>query len=131
MSVRSSVRATPGLLRACFLDSLAYRAELIVWILATSMPLVMLALFSAVARDAPVGRFGQGEFAAYFLSTFIVRQLTGSWVSWQMNFEVRDGTLGLRLLRPVHPLWGYALEQLAYLPMRSLVSLPVAVVALL
>jgi len=44
MSVRSSVRATPGLLRACFLDSLAYRAELIVWILATSMPLVMLAL---------------------------------------------------------------------------------------
>jgi ABC-2 type transport system permease protein len=130
MSLRNNVRALPAMLKVSFLDSLAYRAELFVWILATSMPLIMLALFSAVARDAPIGRFGQSDFVAYFLATFIVRQLTSCWASWQINFEVRDGTLGQRLVRPVHPLWHYAAEQLAYVPLRVLVSLVAAAILL-
>ena len=67
------------------------------------MPLIMLALWSTVARDAPVGRFDQADFVAYFLATFVVRQLTGAWVAWQLSFEVRTGTLAMRLLRPLHP----------------------------
>lgn len=130
MSVRNTVRALPTLLRIGFAEAVAYRAEMLVWVLATTMPLVMLALWSAVAENAPVGRFGQPEFVAYFLATFIVRQLTGSWASWQMNFEVREGTLSARLLRPVHPLLGYAIENIAALPMRVVVSVPVALVAL-
>jgi ABC-2 type transport system permease protein len=47
-----------------------------------------------------------------------------------MNFEVRQGTLAMRLLRPIHPLWSYAVENLAALPMRLLVAGPVAVIAL-
>ena len=90
----------------------------------------MLALWSAVAHDAPVGRFDQQDFVAYFLATFIVRQLTGSWVVWQMNFEIRTGTLAMRLLRPIHPLVSYAAENLAAIPLRMVVSLPVAVLAL-
>lgn len=130
MSVRNTVRAFPTLLRVGFAEAVAYRAELVVWVLATTMPLVMLALFSAVARDAPVGRYGQPQFASYFLATFIVRQLTGCWIFWEMNFEVRNGTLAMRLLRPVHPLLAYTAESLAAMPMRFIVSLPVAVIAL-
>lgn len=130
MSLRSTARAFPTLLRIGFADAVAYRAEMIVWVLATTMPLVMLALWSTVAREAPVGRYGEAQFAAYFLATFIVRQLTGSWVFYDMNFAVRNGTLALRLLRPVHPLWAYAAEALAAMPLRLLVSLPVAIVAL-
>ena len=63
------------------------------------MPLVMLALWSTVASEAPVGRYGQPEFVAYFLVTFIVRQLTGSWVFYEMNFAVRNGT-GEKCPRP-------------------------------
>ena len=130
MSLRSTVTAFPTLLRVGFMDAVAYRAELLVWMLATTMPLVMLALFTTVAADGPIGRYGQPQFIAYFLATFIVRQLTGSWAFYEMNFEVRSGTLAMRLLRPVHPLWAYAAENLAALPMRLLVSLPVAAVAL-
>ena len=36
----------------------------------------------------------------------------------------------MRLLRPVHPLWAYAAESIASLPMRAFVSLPIAVIAL-
>jgi len=129
--VRRTFRALPTLFRVGFAEALAYRAEMFVWILATTMPLIMLALWLAVARDAPVGRLGEPQLIAYFLSTFIVRQLTGSWVSWQMNMEVRDGTLAMRLLRPVHPFIAYAAEQLAVVPVRGFASIPMAIIALL
>ena len=130
MSLRSSARALPTLLRVGAYEALAYRGEMIVWMLATTMPLVMLALWMAVAQDAPVGRYGQPQFVAYFLATFVVRQLTGAWVFYTMNFEIRDGTLSMRLLRPVHPLLAYTAESIASMPLRIVVSIPVAVLSL-
>ncbi|MGZ5969126.1 MAG: ABC transporter permease [Polyangiales bacterium] len=130
MSLRSSLRATPTLLRVGFSEAIAYRAELLIWILATTMPLVMLALFSTVAREAPIGRFTQADVVAYFLATFVVRQLTGSWAAWQIAMEVRGGTLSTRLLRPLHPLWAYAMEGLAGLPLRAAFGVPLAAIAL-
>ena len=130
MSVSSTGRALPALFRIGFAEAVAYRAEFLVWMLSTTMPLIMLALWTAVAREHPIGRFGQKDFVAYFLATFIVRQLTGSWVSWQMNFEIRQGTLAMRLLRPIHPMIPYAVENLAAQPMRLVVALPVAAVLL-
>ncbi|MGA2450161.1 MAG: ABC-2 family transporter protein [Polyangiaceae bacterium] len=130
MSLRNTVRAGPTMLRVGLAGAVAYRAELLVWALATTLPLVMLALWSSVAQQAPIGRFGQPQFTAYFLSTFIVRQLTGSWAFWEMNSDVKSGTLGTRLLRPVHPLFAYAAENLAAIPLRLLIALPVAAVLL-
>jgi len=130
VSLRNAVRAFPALLRVGFADALAYRAETLIWVLSTTMPLVNLALWSKVAETAPVGRYGQRQFVAYFLATFIVRQLTGSWVYWDMAFAIRTGTLSMRLLRPVDPLWAYTAEAIASVPMRLIVSLPAAIVAL-
>jgi ABC-2 type transport system permease protein len=123
-------RALPTLLRVGLADAVAYRAELLVWLLSTNMPLVMLALWSSVARDGPVGRFGQKDFVAYYLAGLVVRLLTGAWVVWELTFEIRQGTLSYRLLRPLHPLLAYAAENLAALPLRAAISLPVAGVAL-
>jgi ABC-2 type transport system permease protein len=130
VSVRGTARALPTLLRIGLAEALAYRVEMLVWILSTTMPLVMLAIWHAVAREAPIGRFGGDEMVAYFLAMFIVRQLTGSWSAWLINMEVRDGTLALRMLRPIHPLVSYATSSLAELPVRSLLALPLATVAL-
>ncbi|MGH9869654.1 MAG: ABC transporter permease [Candidatus Polarisedimenticolia bacterium] len=124
----ATVRALPTLFKVGFAEAVAYRAEFLVWMLSNTMPLIMLALWSAVAREAPVGRFGQREFVAYFLATFIVRQLTSSWTAWQMNYDIRQGTLALRLLRPIHPMLMYAVDNLAAQPMRLTVALPMAAV---
>jgi ABC-2 type transport system permease protein len=129
VSVRAALRAFPTLLRIGFADAVAYRAEMVVWVLATTMPLVQLALWTSVARGAPIGRYGQPEFVAYFLATFVVRQLSGSWIFYEISFEVRNGTLSMRLLRPVHPLLAYAAEAIAAMPMRLAVSMPVAIAA--
>jgi viologen exporter family transport system permease protein len=121
----------PTMLRIGFADLLAYRAQVVIWILTTTMPLIMYALWSTVAREAPLGRFDESTFAAYFLSTLVVRQLSSSWVVWELNEHIRTGALSTTLLRPVHPLWFYAAENLGAVPFRLVVMIPLIVVAFL
>ena len=132
---RASVTRTSGVIaalaRIAFAVAVAYRSQFLVWILATNTPLVMLALWSSVASEAPFGQFGQRAFVGYFLVTLIVRLLTGTWVVWEMNMEIRDGGISQRLLRPVHPFLVYAVDNLAAFPLRVIVSLPIAAVILL
>lgn len=111
--------------RIGFAEALAYRAEMLVWILAYTMPLIMLALWVAVAKEAPVGRFDERGFQAYFLATLVTRLLTGAWVVWEMNQEIRQGTLSMRLLRPVNPLLSYLCDNLGALPMRLAIVAPI------
>jgi ABC-2 type transport system permease protein len=125
MSVRAAARAYPALLRAGFASAVAYRAEFVIWMFSTNMPLVMLALWAAVARSGPVAGYTQRGFAAYYVSTLLVRLLTGAWVVWEMTYEIKQGTLALRLLRPLHPLISYSAENLAAVPLRGLVAVPV------
>jgi len=129
--VTRTLRAIPTMLRVGLASAVAYRSELLVWILTTNMPLVMLLLWRAVAQEAPVGRFGAEDFTAYFLAALVVRLLTSSWVVWEMTFEVRTGVLGQRLLRPVHPFLSYACDNLAALPLRLVVVLPLAFTAVM
>jgi ABC-2 type transport system permease protein len=127
--MRRALRAMPTLLRVGFAEAVSYRAELLVWLLSTTMPLVMLALMTAVAREGPVGRFGQADFTAYYLAALVVRLLTGAWVIWEVNFEIRQGTLAYRLLRPIHPLVAYACENVGAMPLRLAVAIPLAATA--
>jgi ABC-2 type transport system permease protein len=126
--IRRAIQAYPTLLRVGLSEVVAYRAEFLVWILTTNMPLVMLAIWHAVAADGPVGRFDQREFTAYYLAVLAVRLLTSTWVVWQMSMEIRDGTLSAKLLRPVHPLVAYSAEHLAAVPMRALVVSPIVAI---
>lgn len=133
--MRATLRALPTLLRIGFSEAIVYRAEMIVWVFATTMPLIMLVLWTAVSEAAPVvsgaGKsWNSASFVAYFLTVFVVRQLISSWAAWEISFEVRQGTLAIRLLKPLHPITSYMMSNLAYLPMRALVTLPVVVVLL-
>jgi len=125
-----TLRALPTLLRIGVAEVVAYRAEFLVWVLTMTQPLIMLGLWTSVAREAPFARYSSADFVAYFLATLIVRQLTGNWVAWQMSEDVRSGAMAMRLLRPVHPFFTYAASHLAALPLRSIIALPVAVVLL-
>jgi len=124
------LRALPTLLRIGVAETLAYRAEFLVWILTTTQPLIMLVLWTSVAREAPFQRYSSADFVAYFLACLIVRQLTGNWVAWQMSEEVRSGAMAMRLLRPLHPFLAYAASHAAAIPFRSIIALPVAVLLL-
>jgi ABC-2 type transport system permease protein len=129
-SLRRALRAYPTLLQVGFAEAVAYRAETIVWMLTNTMPLVNLALWSAITRSGTVAGYGQKDLVAYFLGALVVRQLTSSWVLWEMSREIRSGMLSMRLLRPVHPLIAYSAENLSALPLRAFFAVPLAGIVL-
>jgi ABC-2 type transport system permease protein len=120
-----ALRAFPSLLRIAVAEMVAYRAEMIIWILTATLPLVMLALWNAAAADGPLAGFGQADFARYFAVTLLVRQLTGVWVLWELNQQIRTGSLSPQLLRPMNPLWWQFAETVAAVPWRLVVLGPV------
>jgi ABC-2 type transport system permease protein len=125
-----TLRALPTLWRVGVAETLAYRAEFLVWILTTTQPLIMLGLWTSVARFQPFAHYSSADFVAYFLAALIVRQLTGNWVAWQMSEDIRSGAMAMRLLRPVHPFFAYAVSHAAAIPFRTIIALPVAVILL-
>lgn len=125
-----TLRALPALLRIGVAETVAYRGEFLVWMLTTTAPLVMLGLWTSVAEDGAFRGFSRERFVAYYLASLIVRNLTGSWVSWQISEEIRLGTMAMRLLRPVHPAIAIGVSHLAAIPFRAAVALPVAVILL-
>jgi ABC-2 type transport system permease protein len=131
VSVGRTLRALPTLLRVGVAETVAYRAEFFVWILTTTLPLVMLALWTSVADEAPFRGFASADFVAYYLATLVVRNLTGTWVAWQLNEELRSGALALRLLRPIHPFVALMTSHAAAIPLRGLVAIPITVILLL
>jgi ABC-2 type transport system permease protein len=131
--LRLSLQAYPTLLRIGLAEAVAYRAEMLVWMLTLTMPLVNMALWSSAASGVRLGpeRMGSQELVAYFLLTLLLRMFIGSWVLWQISEDIRTGALAQRLLRPVPPLVGYTAEQLAPLPLRATLVLPLSLFLLL
>lgn len=118
--------AWPAIFRVAFAGMVAYRAEMIIWVLSATLPLVMLALWNAAAAGGPVSGWSQTEFARYFTLNLVVRQLTGSWIVWELNWNIRNGDLSPKLLRPMHPLVFNTAETVAALPFRMMVLAPLA-----
>lgn len=123
--MRAEIAALPTMMRVSAADHFAYRAEMVIWILTSILPLFMLALWNAVVADGAIAGFGQAEMARYFAATLVCRQLTGSWVVWELSFAIRTGRLSTWLLRPISPLWVYAVWMVTAMPYRIVILSPV------
>jgi ABC-2 type transport system permease protein len=98
---------------------LEYRAELFLWALSGSLPLILMGVWIEASQG---GRFGLTpvDFIRYFLAVFIARQFTVVWVIWEFEKEIVEGKLSFRLLQPMDPAWhhvsSHLSERLARLP---------------
>ncbi|MEZ4385743.1 MAG: ABC-2 family transporter protein [Nannocystaceae bacterium] len=129
--LRRRLAVLGALARLGLAEAAAYRASLAVWVLTTTFPLISLALWTGIARaGGPIGGYGEADFVAYFVAAFIVRQLTASWVVWDLERQIRLGEISVLLLRPVHPLLHHVMTNLAALPLRLALALPLAVAVL-
>ncbi|MEM9294763.1 MAG: ABC-2 family transporter protein [Planctomycetota bacterium] len=96
-----------------------YRIEILLWAVATSLPLIMLGLWSEAAAS---GKFAWDrlDFTRYFIAVFVVRQFTVAWVLYDFEYHVVSGKLTPFLLAPCEPSWRFLLihvgEQLCRLP---------------
>ncbi len=125
------LRALPTLLQVSLARHVAYRAEMTIWILTATLPLVMLALWNSVVGEVPLAGFGQAEIARYFVATLIVRQITGAWVVWELSQSIRQGTLSVQLLRPFPPLMDLAVWVASAVPFRLVILSPILGVVVL
>ncbi|MBW4690685.1 MAG: ABC-2 family transporter protein [Lyngbya sp. HA4199-MV5] len=89
-----------------------YRAELLLWVLSGSLPIILMGIWM---QAATTGNFGLTpvDFARYFLAAFIVRQFTVVWVVWEFEREIVEGKLSFRLLQPLDPAWHYFFSHFA------------------
>lgn len=126
--MRASIRSVPHLVRIAAASHVAYRAEMTIWILTSITPLIMLAMWDAVAQEGPVAGFGRSEMARYFVAVLIARQLASSWLIHELNWEIRSGRLSNRLLRPQNVFFTYAVWMLTAWPFRLAVLTPVVAV---
>lgn len=117
--------------RALFVNAFAvmteYQAEILIWIISGSLPLIMMFIWMGLAEDGPVGTYNAADFAAYFLMVFFVRQITMVWVIWDLDREIRLGELSPKLLRPLDPYWQHVMNNLA----EKVVRTPIVIITVL
>jgi len=119
-----------ALLVAGFQQAAQYRIQSLLWMLfAIIRPVIFLAAWVAVAvaQGGDIGGYKVGDFAAYYVCLTFVSQLTMAWNSHEFEFEVNQGRLSAKLLRPLHPLHYSVVENLVF----KLNTLPVLGVVLI
>lgn len=123
------VRVYRTLLRAEFNLVLAYRAEIIIWTLTGVLPLVMLAAWLSLGQGGPVGSFAPADFIAYYFAAIFVRQMTGVWIVWDMDTQIRQGEFSTALLKPINPIHQWAVVAMGNKWLRFVLLTPVLGVA--
>lgn len=107
---------------------LQYRVELLIWLMERVLtPVIYLVVWVTVARSqgGTVSGYTAGDFAAYYLAVMLVNNLTYTWVMWDYDYRIRNGTLSPLLLRPVHPIHGDIAENVASKFLSTLVIIPI------
>jgi ABC-2 type transport system permease protein len=125
------MRALLRIYRAEFKTHLAvqfqYRVSTCIWLLERVLePAVYLAVWTNVARarGGHVGGFAPADLSTYFIVTLLVNHLTYTWIMWEYEYYIRNGTLSFLLLRPLHPLHKDLAENLSNKALTLVVIVP-------
>jgi len=94
--------------------------------------LIMMMVWLTISDQGPVAGYDSTGFISYFLMVTFMRRLTGAWIIWDMDHDIRKGMLSPQLLKPIHPIHHLFARVLAGKPLQViLVGLPLAIAAIL
>ncbi len=110
-----ALRKARALFESRFSMMSAYRAEIFIWMLSGTVPLIMMTVWIGKAQTSggAVGGFTPQDFAAYFLAAWLSQQLVVAWVASLLDDHIRQGTLSLKLMRPLDVVWEFLSDHLA------------------
>lgn len=95
-----------AMLRVELAVKLQYRVDIVLWLIGFVFePIIYLVVWANVAnaQGGAVAGYTAADFAAYYLTFMIVRQLTTAPGPHNMAYAIRIGDMNSLLLRPVHP----------------------------
>ncbi len=113
--------------KTTFASMVQYRASLLIWTISAVLePLVYLIVWSTVSNGSggSVGAYTAQGFAAYYIVFMLVNQVSYTWIMYEYEYRVRQGSLSFALLKPVHPIHSDISDNLA----SKLITLPVLLV---
>lgn len=105
-----------------------YRVAMFIWLLGRIIePVMYLVVWATVARSqgGSVGDFSVADLAAYYIAFMVVNQLTFTWIMWEYEYYIKEGTLAGLLLRPIHPIHRDIADNLAYKVLTTGAMLPI------
>ncbi|WP_414577733.1 ABC transporter permease [Anabaena sp. CCY 9402-a] len=110
--MKKVIRKALTLLTVYYAYMVEYRAELILWVLSGSLPIILMGVWIKASQG---GQFGLSsiDFARYFLTVFVVRQISVVWVIFEFEKEVVEGKLSPKLLQPLDPVWHHVASHLS------------------
>jgi ABC-2 type transport system permease protein len=122
----TAARTYGVLISVALANMLQYRAVMLLWAAwGIVAPLVSLAVWTAAARGRSLAGFDRAELAGYFLITMVVSHVTTAWDTEIFSWMVKSGTLSSRLLRPMHPIFQSAADNVAYKLCTVAILLPI------
>jgi ABC-2 type transport system permease protein len=117
------------LISVALANMLQYRAVMLLWAAwGIVAPLVSLAVWTAAAQGRSLAGFDRAELAGYFFITMVVSHVTTAWDTEVFSWMVKSGTLSSRLLRPIHPVFQSAADNVAYKLCTVAILLPIWIV---
>ncbi len=111
-----------------------YRVAMIIWLLGLVLePVIFLVVWTNVAEanGGTVGGYDEAGFAAYFIATMVVNHLCFNWHMWEYDYQIRQGKLSPRLLRPLHPIHADIAENLSYKAITLIVIIPTVIILII
>jgi ABC-2 type transport system permease protein len=128
--VSRSLRVLRAFLVVAGAENLEYRATVFIWTLASCLPLIMMLVWLQAASEQPIADFDAADFAGYFLLAFFVAQATSAWAIFDLDYEIRLGSLSLQLLRPADPFFMHVARNLTANGMRFPLVVIITIVGL-
>jgi ABC-2 type transport system permease protein len=117
--------------KTTFASMFQYRAALLIWMIGQVLePLVYLIVWTTVSNSngGSIGNYTTGSFVSYFIILMLVNQFTYTWLMFDYEWRIREGTLSFALLKPVHPIHSDIADNL----MSKAIQLPIlAVIAVI
>lgn len=127
-----SLRHIKAFFKVYLLESIAYRASIVIWVgadmfAALTMPLVWL----AATKGGEIQGFTGPQFVAYYILIILLSNFITSHFAWDINYEIREGMLTSQLIRPANWLSYMFVRNLAYRCVRLAVFIPFLIVFLI
>jgi len=122
------------LVKTSFAVQVQYRASSYIWLIGAILePTIYLIVWSTVAemQGGAVDGMTARDFAAYYIALMVINQWTFTWIMWEYEYYIRDGSLAKWLMRPLHPFWRDLADNIAYKILTAVILAPAALVLIL
>ncbi len=122
-----------AILRITWVDSLAYRAEAIIWMLVDASPLVVMVYLwrSIYAGQGSIAGYDLPQMITYYVAITLLSIVIAAHSDNTVVEQIRDGLIAPYLLKPLPHIVFILLEDIGWKVMKTLLFLPVLGLALL